>query len=286
MGKTVMTLIVDSGSTKTDWGFFESVEELRIVKTQGINPCHQSEEQIEAIIEQELFPLLKGVDLSSVSKVLYYGAGCATEEICLQFSAMLSRYLPQAKIEVESDMLGAARALCGRSEGVACVLGTGSNSCLYNGKDIVDQVPSLGYILGDEGSSAALGRRLISDCLKRQLPEVVCKEFMERYSLTKDIIIENVYRKPLPSRYIAGFAPFLYEKRNVPEVHKLLIQCFSEFFTRNVLNYHKPWLPVHFVGSLANSFSAELSQTADSLGMTIGTIEASPMRGLVEYHSL
>ena len=181
--------------------------------------------------------------------------------------------------------MGAARALCGHAEGVACVLGTGSNSCLFDGKDIVDQVPSLGYILGDEGSSAALGRRLISDCLKRQLPESVSQEFMQRYSLTKDIIIENVYRKPLPSRYIAGFSPFLYEKRSIPEVHKLIIQCFSEFFTRNVINYHKPWLPVHFVGSLANSFSAELTETAESLGMTIGKIEASPMGGLVEYHS-
>jgi len=183
-------------------------------------------------------------------------------------------------------MLGAARALCGHSEGIACVLGTGSNSCLYNGKEIVDQVPSLGYILGDEGSSAAIGRRLISDCLKRQLPETVSREFMERYSLTKEIIIENVYRKSLPNRYIAGFAPFVYEKRSIPEVHKMLIQCFSEFFTRNVINYHKPWLPVHFVGSLANSFADELKETADSLGMTIGKIMTSPMSGLIEYHIL
>jgi N-acetylglucosamine kinase-like BadF-type ATPase len=143
----------------------------------------------------------------------------------------------------------------------------------------------LGYILGDEGSSAALGRRFISDCLKRQLPEAVSREFMERYSLTKDIIIENVYRKPLPNRYIAGFAPFIYDKRAVPEVHKLIIQCFQEFFTRNVISYHKPWMPVHFVGSLANSFADELKETADSLGMTIGRIESSPMNGLVDYHA-
>ena len=182
-------------------------------------------------------------------------------------------------------MLGAARALCGHAEGVACVLGTGSNSCLYNGKEIVDQVPSLGYILGDEGSSAALGRRLIGDCLKRQLPEAVSREFLERYSLTKESIIESVYRKPLPNRFIAGFSPFVYEKRAVPEVHKMIIQCFSEFFTRNVINYHKPWLPVHFVGSLAGSFADELKETADSLGMTIGKIETSPMNGLVDYHA-
>ena len=280
-----MKLVVDSGSTKTDWGFFNTVYDLKAVKTQGINPCHQSEEEIRNIIRNELLPNTQNIDLGTVSEVFYYGAGCATESICTQMAALLKEFIPNASIAVDSDMLGAARALCGHAEGVACVLGTGSNSCLYNGKAIEDQVPSLGYILGDEGSSAALGRRLIGDCLKRQLPEAVSREFMERYSLTKESIIESVYRKPLPNRFIAGFAPFVYDKRAVPEVHKMIIQCFSEFFTRNVINYHKPWLPVHFVGSLAGSFAEELRETADSLGMTIGKIEASPMSGLVDYHA-
>lgn len=280
-----MKLVVDSGSTKTDWGFFSSLSDVRIFKTQGINPCHQSADEIKGIISGELLSQTAGIDAQAVTQVFYYGAGCATESICSQMAGMLAEYFPAAAILVDSDMLGAARALCGHSEGVACVLGTGSNSCLYNGKEIVDQVPSLGYILGDEGSSAALGCRFISDCLKRQLPEQVSKEFMERYSLTKDIIIENVYRKPLPNRYIAGFAPFIYDKRAVPEVHKLIIQCFSDFFTRNVISYHKPWMPVHFVGSLANSFADELKETAEQLGMTIGKIEASPMNGLVDYHA-
>lgn len=280
-----MKLVVDSGSTKTDWGFFNTVYDLKAVKTQGINPCHQSEEEIRNIIRNELLPNTQNIDLGTVSEVFYYGAGCATESICTQMAALLKEFIPNAAIAVDSDMLGAARALCGHAEGVACVLGTGSNSCLYNGKEIEDQVPSLGYILGDEGSSAALGRRLIGDCLKRQLPEAVSREFMERYSLTKESIIESVYRKPLPNRFIAGFAPFVYDKRAIPEVHKMIIQCFSEFFTRNVINYHKPWLPVHFVGSLAGSFAEELRETADSLGMTIGKIEASPMSGLVDYHA-
>ncbi len=280
-----MKLAVDSGSTKTDWGFFNTVYDLKAVKTQGINPCHQSEDDIRGIIRNELLPTIQDIDLAAVSEVFYYGAGCATESICTQMAALLKEFFPNATITVDSDMLGAARALCGRAEGVACVLGTGSNSCLYNGKTIEDQVPSLGYILGDEGSSAALGRRLIGDCLKRQLPETVSREFMERYSLTKESIIESVYRKPLPNRFIASFAPFVYEKRTVPEVHKMIIQCFQEFFTRNVINYHKPWLPVHFVGSLAGSFAEELRETADSLGMTIGKIEASPMNGLVDYHA-
>ena len=280
-----MKLVVDSGSTKTDWGFFNTVYDLKAVKTQGINPCHQSEEEIRNIIRNELLPNTQNLDLAAITEVFYYGAGCATQSICEQMAALLKEFIPNAAIAVDSDMLGAARALCGHAEGVACVLGTGSNSCLYNGKAIEDQVPSLGYILGDEGSSAALGRRLIGDCLKRQLPESVSHEFLERYSLTKEIIIESVYRKPLPNRFIAGFAPFVYEKRAIPEVHKMIIQCFSEFFTRNVINYHKPWLPVHFVGSLAASFADELKETADSLGMTIGKIETSPMNGLVDYHA-
>lgn len=280
-----MKLIVDSGSTKTDWGFFSTVYDVKTAKTQGINPCHQSEEEIRTIIKNELLPNTQAIDLASINKVFYYGAGCATESICTQMAGILKEFIPNAVISVYSDMLGAARALCGRTEGVTCILGTGSNSCLYDGKQIVDQIPSLGFILGDEGSGAALGRRLISDCLKRQLPDSVCREFMERYSLTKESIIESVYRKPLPNRFIAGFAPFVYEKRAVPEVHKMIIQCFQEFFTRNVINYHKPWLPVHFIGSLASSFAEELKETADSLGMTIGKIDTSPMSGLVDYHA-
>lgn len=279
-----MKLTVDSGSTKTDWGFFDTPDNLKTYGTQGINPCHQSEVEIRSIIDSELVTKATDTDFGTITEVYYYGAGCATAEICSQMAGILAAFFPNAAISVESDMLGAARALCGNSEGVACVLGTGSNSCLYNGREIVDQVPSLGYILGDEGSSAALGRRLISDCLKRQLPESVCREFLSKYGLDKDTIIENVYRKPMANRYIAGFAPFLYEKRSISEVHKIIIQCFSEFFTRNVINYHRPWLPVHFVGSLADNFAAELAETADSLGMTIGKIVASPLEGLVQYH--
>lgn len=280
-----MILIADSGSTKTDWGFFNTTSDVQALRTAGINPCHQTTDQIREIIENELLPQTGLIDRSQVSRVFYYGAGCATPAICGTMQNLLHEFFPGADVTVASDMLGAARALCGHSEGVACVLGTGSNSCLYDGKDIVGQVPSLGYILGDEGSSAALGRRLLSDCLKRQLPESLSREFMERHDLNMDTILENVYRKPLPNLFLAGFTPFLAEKRDVPEVHKLIVQCFSEFFTRNVISYHRPWLPVHFVGSVANNFARELTESADMLGMRVGNIMAAPLKGLVEYHS-
>lgn len=280
-----MKLVVDSGSTKSDWGFFNTPYDLKVYKTQGMNPLHIHGDELKTIISHELLDKNPDIKPDQVKELFFYGSGCANNTICSQMENILKDYFPNASITVDSDMLGAARALCGNSEGVACVLGTGSNSCLYNGSTVKDQVPSLGYILGDEGSAAALGRRLINDCFKRQLPENVCKEFIEKYSLTKDIVIENVYRKPMANRYIANFATFLIDKRDIPEVHKLLVQCFSDFFTRNVISYHKPWMPVHFVGSLANSFSDELREAADSLGMTIGKIVTSPMEGLVEYHS-
>ncbi len=280
-----MKLAVDSGSTKTDWGFFNNKKDLTIYKTQGINPYHQSQEQIRDILEGELLPIITHIDRDTVSELFFYGAGCATHITCALMSDILKNYFPNAIITVDSDMLGAARALCGKSEGVACVLGTGSNSCLYNGKEIIDQVPSLGYILGDEGSGAVLGRCFINSCFKRQMPDKLYKEFLDRYSIDRESIIMNVYRKPLANRYLAGFVPFILEKREIPEVHKMIIQCFTEFFTRNVINYHKPWLPAHFVGSLANSLADELKEAADSLGMTIGKILASPMGGLIEYHS-
>ena len=280
-----MKLVVDSGSTKTDWGFFNNKKDLTIYKTQGINPYHQSQEQIRDILEGELLPNIDHIDRNQINELFFYGAGCATKATCELMSYILKGFFPNATVSVDSDMLGAARALCGKSEGVACVLGTGSNSCLYNGNDIIDQVPSLGYILGDEGSGAALGRCFINSCFKRQMPDKLYKEFLDRYSVDRESIIMNVYRKPLANRYLAGFVPFILEKREVPEVHKMIIQCFTEFFTRNVINYHKPWLPVHIVGSLANSLADELRETADSLGMTIGMILPSPINRLIEYHN-
>ncbi|MCQ2066521.1 MAG: ATPase [Bacteroidaceae bacterium] len=280
-----MNLITDAGSTKTDWSFCEGEHVIRNVRTQGINPCNMSRDPIMQILTGELLFECGDIRPADVSAIYYYGAGCATQSICEDMKAMLQICFPKASIWVESDMLGAARALCGHKEGIACILGTGSNSCLYDGNVIVDQTPSLGYILGDEGSSTAIGRHLLSDCLKRQLPEDFAREFMERYHLTQEIIIENVYRKPMANRYMAGFTPFLAEKRDVSQVHKMLVSCFREFLQRNVMNYHRSWLPINFIGTLASSFDTELAEAAESLGLSVGNIQRSPMEGLVMYHS-
>jgi N-acetylglucosamine kinase-like BadF-type ATPase len=282
-----MYLIADSGSTKTDWCLCNKSAILRHIQTQGINPYHQSEEDIENVLRDELLPQMRTQECSdqgSQLSITFYGSGCANETACNRIKEALRKVLDTGDITVHSDLLGAARALCGHEEGIACVLGTGSNSCLYNGKEIIANTPPLGYILGDEGSSAVLGRRLVGDCLKSQLPEAIRDELLTEYNLTPEIILEKVYRQPLANRFLASLTPFLSKHKEVPEVHKLLVESFTDFFVRNVKQYRRPWLPIHFVGSIAYAFSAELREAAESLGMELGTIMRSPMEGLIKYH--
>ena len=257
------------------------------IQTQGINPYHQSEEAIEEVLREELLPKLAHDSKqapNNPSSIVFYGAGCANETACNRIKEAIYKVLGITNATIHSDLLGAARALCGHEEGIACVLGTGSNSCLFNGTDIIANTPPLGYILGDEGSSAVLGRRLVGDCLKNQLPEAIRDEFLAEYQLTQEIILEKVYRQPLANRFLASLTPFLSKHKEVPEVHKLLVDSFVDFFVRNVKQYRRPWLPIHFVGSIANAFAAELKEAAESLGMELGTIMQSPMEGLVRYH--
>lgn len=282
-----MILIADSGSTKTDWCLCNNGIILQSIQTQGINPYHQSEEAIEEVLTHELLSqLTKNTAFKSDDslQVIFYGAGCANETANNRVKEAIQKVLGVNDITIHSDLLGAARALCGHEEGIACVLGTGSNSCLYNGKEIIANIPPLGYILGDEGSSAVLGRRLVGDCLKNQLPEALRQEFFNEYQLTQEIILEKVYRQPLANRFLASLTPFLSKHREVPEVHRLLVDSFVDFFVRNVKQYRRPWLPIHCVGSIANAFNSEVKEAAESLGMELGTIQQSPMEGLISYH--
>ena len=282
-----MILIADSGSTKTDWCLCKEGAIVSNMQTQGINPYHQSEEAIEQVLREELLPQLtqhSEFNIQNSINIVFYGSGCANATASGRIKEAIEKVLGTTNATIHSDLLGAARALCGHDEGIACVLGTGSNSCLYNGKEIVANTPPLGYILGDEGSSAVLGRRLVGDCLKNQLPEAIRDEFLAEYNLTQEIILEKVYRQPLANRFLASLTPFLSKHREVPEVHTLLVESFTDFFVRNVKQYRRPWLPIHFVGSIANVFAAELKEAAESLGMELGTIMRSPMEGLVRYH--
>ena len=190
------------------------------------------------------------------------------------------------KVEVASDLLAAARAVCGRKPGIACILGTGSNSCYYDGENVVQNVSPLGYILGDEGSGAVLGKLLVGDVLKKQLPQHLCDKFMKEYDLDYTTIITSVYRKPAANRFLAQFAPFLERNIDEPSIHNIVLRSFTDFFTRNVASYpgYKE-LPCNFVGSIALCEKAVLQEAAQALGITIGTVIKDPMEGLVKYHS-
>lgn len=273
-------LIADSGSSKTDWILTSETNGTLEVQTTGINPVRDSQRAISIVLTQELLPKLPQ---TGISEIHFYGAGCISPYSSIVTSA-LSECFPTSKIFVESDLLGAARALCGNTPGIACILGTGSNSCLYDGKEIIANVSPLGYILGDEGSGAVLGRTLVGDILKKQLPEHLCREFQEYFSLTAQDIIERVYRQPQPNRFLASLVPFLHKKRKEPEIHQLLLNGFKQFLKRNIRQYNKPHMSVNFVGSIAFYFQEELVEALQSESMNRGVILQKPIVEITKYH--
>ena len=276
-----MILIADSGSTKTDWCLVDNGVLVKQIFTKGTNPFFQTEDEISAEVSENLLPYL---DTAKVDAVWFYGAGCAFPEKNEIVRAAIARHL-DVPIEVGSDLLGAARGLCGRQPGIACILGTGSNSCFYDGKEIVSNVSPLGFILGDEGSGAVLGKMLVGDVLKNQLPAALKEEFLARYELTPAIILERVYKKPFPNRFLASLSPFLVEHLDVPEIHTLVLNGFKAFFDRNVKQYDYKQYPVHLIGSLAYYYRSVLQEAAEQTGVRLGTIKKSPMEGLISYHS-
>lgn len=276
-----MTLIADCGSTKTDWVLCNGGNIIARAKTQGLNPTHQESDEIYEILSAELSDEIKSV---TPDNIYFYGAGCAYDIANNRMRKALEGIFATRQIEINSDLLAAARALCKHEEGIACILGTGSNSCLFDGEKIVENTPSLGYILGDEGSGAHLGRQLLSDCLKHQLPQSLREKFFKQYNLDIATILEKTYHSSLPNRWLAGFTPFLSENKNIPEIKIMLKYCFTQFFQRNTMVYRRSWLPIHIIGNVGLNFSDEIRETAESLGLSVGNIEASPMEGLIEYH--
>lgn len=271
----MIKLIADGGSTKTDWLLLRDEHELLRVTTQGINPFMLSENEIEHILTNEL---LTARNFVQPTEVEYYGAGCRGEG-CTLLERVLHKVLPTAtSICVGSDLVGAARALFGHdTDGVACILGTGSNSGLYIDGEIVENVSPLGYILGDEGSGAVLGRRLVGDVLKHQLPTKLCQAFDDTYHLSGNDIIQRVYKEPFGNRFLAQFTRFLAAHRDFPAIHSLLIEEFERFFRRNVAAYQRPDLPVSFVGSVAYYFSEELKKAAQNCGFKVERIIKAPL---------
>lgn len=277
-----MILIADSGSTKTHWCVVENSVVVNEIFTDGINPFYQTDMEIIALLDTQLIPKLGNGDIYNI---YFYGAGCSFPEKKILVSRALVRFFSNSIIEIQSDLLGAARSLFQREKGIACILGTGSNSCFYDGNKIVQNVSPLGYILGDEGSGAVLGKLLVADCLKNQLPEWLCEKLLDEYELTPATIMENVYKKPFPNRFLAKFTPFILEHIEEPSIFNLVYDSFDAFFIRNVMQYPLEDVQVGFVGSIAHYFRDTLEIVASERGIIISTIMQNPLQGLVEYHT-
>lgn len=284
-----MILIADSGSTKTEWCLLDKASgSTKTIYTQGINPFQMTEDIIVSILTSELLP---SIGASSITAIHFYGAGCTPEKSAIVANAIrkaLNLNHPNGGLlSVHSDMLGAARGLCGSSSGIVCILGTGSNACFYDGSVLHPGNPALGFILGDEGSGAYIGKRLAGDILKRQMSAHICDLFFKETGETSASIIQKVYREPLPNRYLASLSKFCYAHRDEADIQSLLVDCFKQFFRRNIVGVYDACtsdLTVHFVGSIAHYYRSELSLAAESCGFAIGKVMQAPMAGLIEFH--
>ncbi len=276
-----MKLIADSGSTKTSWHLISDSENPQTdCETAGINPFFQQSSDIVKTLTTQF-----SIPFQQLDSLYFYGAGAANEAKKQELRNALQEYFKTDSITVESDLLAAAHSLCGNQPGIAAIMGTGSNSCYYDGKKIVSNVSPLGYLLGDEGSGAVLGKKLLSEILKNQFPQHLIKLFFETYSESQAEIMENVYRKPFPNRYMARFTRFLSAHKQEEAVHNLLHNSFVEFFQRNIQQYSQAKeLPVHFTGSIAWHFRDILEEAAEHTGFIMGTVSQNPMEGLINYH--
>lgn len=279
-----MILIADCGSTKIDWCLLDGAKTVKQVFTTGINAVMLTEEEIRGRLAEELVPEMHDY---APTEVYFYGAGCISPEVCGNVERAIRANLPSATtVEVHTDLLAAARALCGRQPGIACIMGTGSNSCYYDGNEIRDNVSPLGYILGDEGSGAVLGKLLLGDVLKNQLKPELCEKFLAQYELDRLTIIRRVYKEPQANRFMASVTPFLIENIAEPQIHRLVLNSFRAFFTRNIAAYPGyRELDVNFIGSIAWYYRDVLAEAAAQCDCHIGKIIKSPMEGLIKFHT-
>ncbi len=281
--KRTMILIADSGSTKTDWRLIDGSREICRIQTKGFNPYYQQPDEMLTEIESALIPNL---DTKKVSIIFFYGSGCSTTERQKKITDSLSPFFKTSKIHVYSDLVGAARAASGNLPGIVCILGTGSGSCRYDGEKIVENIPSLGFILGDEGSGAWLGKKMVTDFLRGHMPQKSMETIKEKLQIDKETILEHVNHKPMPSRYLASFAKFISENIDQTYFYQLLFDSFTAFAKNYIARYQNySDISCHFVGSVAFHNQEMLKNVAHYNGFIIGNIIKSPIDGLTIYHS-
>ena len=275
-------LICDSGSTKAEWCLLNG-KSKKIVTTQGLSPYFLTTQQIQQIIAKELMPKIKNI---RIDEVFFYGTGCSNSENIKSVKKAISLVFTKAKVAVDHDLMGAAKALCGSNKGIACILGTGSNSCFYNGKKIVKNSPGLGYVLGDEGSGAYLGKKVIQYFLYKTFDEDLMDRFNAKYATNSVDILNHVYKQPLPNRYLASFVPFLIENRGHYMIENIIEDAFNDFFFNHIYKYRESWqMPINFVGSVAFGFKDVLKEMCNAYELQLGIVIKKPMDGLIKYHS-
>jgi N-acetylglucosamine kinase-like BadF-type ATPase len=274
-------LIADSGSTKTDWCLLKNKKAIPF-SSQGMSPYFVNDIQVEKIIRTEVFPFLKK---NPVDEIYFYGTGCKNPANLKMFHKVFHDIFPHAKSHVDNDLSGAAKALCGNEKGIACILGTGANSCYYNGKRIVKNSPGLGYVLGDEGSGAYLGKKVIQHFLYNIYDEELREKFNMKFKTTDSEILEAIYKKPLPNRYLASFAIFLAENRGHYMIENMIEDGINDFFYTHIISLSESEkYPIHFTGGIAFGFKDVVVQLCKNYGLQQGSILRSPMEGLVRYH--
>lgn len=286
-----MILIADSGSTKVHWCLLTASGQCSDVFTDGINPLFQTTIAMQNSISNQLLPQIAPLLWAgTLTHIFFYGAGCTPEKKIFVQKA-LETVFKKAEAHVESDMLGAARGLLGHNSGVACILGTGSGSCFYDGEKIDWCVPSLGYILGDEGSAAVLGKRLVGDLLKNQLGDDLKEFFFKEYETSMADIIEKVYRQPFPNRFLAKLSKFCADHIDDPRIHDLVYDHFVQFIRRNLVQYFQKSNDqisnangVGFVGSIAYYYKPILEEAMRTEKLPLGMVLKDPIEGLKEYH--
>lgn len=277
-------LLADSGSTKTDWVVIDNGKVVADYKTIGFNPYFQTTEQIYDELILNLKPFISE-HLSSVEKLYYYGAGCSNEINCKIVGDGIKAALDLQEVKIGHDLLAAARALCGSDSGIACILGTGSNSCLYNGVDVAENVPSYGYMFGDDGSGAHIGKTLVQAYFNDELP-VKIKTAFEAKGYHREEILDNVYKKGMPSRYLASINSFVSDNIKEPYMKKLVKQCFVDFFHKQIEKYtDSRKYTVHSVGSIGYYYKTILAEVANEEGYKLGKVIKSPIEGLIEFHN-
>jgi glucosamine kinase len=276
-------LIADSGSTKTDWILLKGNEIIKQVFTIGFNPYFQNKDQISNAIYAQLLPNIVEY-IEKIEKIYYYGAGCSNDDNCKIVKQGISTILKVKDIYISHDLLAASRALCQDKPGIAGILGTGSNSALYDGKVVIENVPSVGYMWGDHGSGASIGNKFLTYYFHDELPKEI-KVAFEKEGYHREEILNNVYKKHMPSKYLASLSLFISKHKNNEFIKSLLVSCFEEFFTHQISKYtDSKKYPVNTVGSIGFNYKEFLEIAAKNKGYTLGTIIKSPIEGLVKFH--